>query len=62
MIRSIADSPKAEIRESSTVKYDFSKILQDIPSLNRSANERVKEYARLQTLSIEKAEHIHCCE
>lgn len=62
MIRSIAYSPKAEIRESSTVKYDFSKILQDIPSLNRSVNERVKEYERLRALSIEKAKHIHCCE
>lgn len=58
MIKSISTSTKAEIRRNSTVKYDFSKILQDIPMMNRDVNKRIQRYEECQSLSIKRAGHI----
>ncbi len=58
MIKSIATSSKAEIRENSTVKYDFSRVLQNIPDMNRDVNERIQKYEECQSLSIRRAGHI----
>lgn len=58
MIKSITTSSKAEIRKNSTVRYDFSQILQDIPDLNRAVNERIQKYEECQSLSIKRAKHI----
>lgn len=58
MIKSIATSSKAEIRKNSTVKYDFSQVLQNIPDMNRDINERIQKYEECQSLSIRRAGHI----
>lgn len=58
MIKSIATSSKAEIRKSSTVRYDFSQVLQNIPDMNKDVNKRIQKYEECQSLSIKKAGHI----
>ncbi len=58
MIKSIATSSKAEIRKKSTVKYDFSQVLQNIPDMNRDVNKRIQKYEECQSLSIRRAGHI----
>lgn len=58
MIKSISTSPKAEIRKASTVRYDFSQILQDIPAMNRDVNKRIQRYEECQSLSIRRAGQI----
>lgn len=58
MLKSIATSPKAEIRNNSTVRYDFSEILLDIPKLNKEVNKRIQKYEECQSLSIKRAGHI----
>jgi len=58
MIKSIATSPKAEIRKNSAVKYDFSQVLQNIPDMNKNVNKRIQKYEECQSLSIRRAGHI----
>lgn len=58
MIKSISTSSKAEIRQNSTVKYDFSHVLHNISDMNRDVNERIREYEECQSLSIRRAGHI----
>ena len=55
MLKSITDSPKAEIRKNSKVEYNFSQVLQNIPGMNGDINNRIKEYEECQALSIKKA-------
>ena len=58
MIKSISTSPKAEIRRNSTVEYDFSQILQNIPEMHKDVNEMIEKYEKCQSLSIRRAGHI----
>ena len=58
MIKSISTSSKAEIRKNSTVKYDFSHVLENIPEMNRDVNKRIQKYEECQSLSIRRAGHI----
>lgn len=55
MIKSINNSSKAEIRKNSTVEYDFSQILQNIPDMNKDVNRRIQKYEECQSLSIRRA-------
>lgn len=55
MLKSITDSPKAEIRKNSKVEYNFSQVLQNIPGMNGDINNRIQEYEECQALSIKKA-------
>ncbi len=58
MVKSIAASSKAEIRKNSTVQYDFSQVLQNIPDMNKDVNKRIQKYEECQSLSIRRAGHI----
>ena len=58
MLKSIATSSKAEIRRRSTVQYDFSRMLENIPEMNKDVNERIQKYEECQSLSIRRARHI----
>lgn len=54
----MAASSKAEIRKNSTVQYDFSQVLQNIPDMNKDVNKRIQKYEECQSLSIKRAGHI----
>lgn len=58
MIKSIATSPKATIRQKTTVAYDFTQVLQDIPAMDRDVNKRIQKYEECQSLSLKRADHI----
>ncbi len=58
MIKSIATSSKTEIRRNSTIEYDFTQVLQNIPEMNRDVNKRIQKYEECQSLSLKRAAHI----
>ncbi len=58
MLKSIATSPKYGVRKNSSVKYDFSQVFQDLPSLNQNVNNRVQKYEECQSLSERRAGYI----
>lgn len=59
MVKSITTSPKAAMRKNSAQFYDFSKVLQDIPEMNKNINKRIQRYEECQSLSLQKASQIH---
>lgn len=56
-LKSISESPKKEIRDNSKVEYDFTKLLSDIPQINKEINDNLgkMEAKRLFTPKYEES-------
>lgn len=59
MLKTIADSPKAEIREKSKVTYDFSEIFGETQKTNDEINRNIRKYEELQAKGKKRAASIH---